>query len=291
MRHTTQQCSDCGKAYEIDEHKNINQGIKTNKCTTCFWKSVMCSVCKKTKYSDKCYSRNCQKCCTSEHCTVHINENNRCNKCLKTQKICKNNGCARCYCNDNECTVHYTKCDSCSNMIETKKCSHCKDCCRSSQCIHHYIQDRDVTTGLLNSYKVALILKGLPVEIINKTVNEFLDVREKCKHCHRIFSSLSHCEQTAVALQCNSCRKYLCSTCGGVDGYILTYDMCANCCRACDQDLYGDEDSSDDSYYDDDDFDYSDYYDGGISNDAEEAEHYVDYDDYCDRYYEEQGRY
>ena len=131
------------------------------------------------------------------------------------------------------------------------------------------------------------------MEIVNKMVNEFLDVREKCKNCRRIFSSLSHCIHTEIALQCNYCRKYLCSTCGGVDGYILSCDTCADCCRACDPDLHGydDEDAYDDE---DEDFDYSDYYYGGISNDAEEVTEYssnFDYDDYCDRYYEEQGRY
>ena len=150
-------------------------------------------------------------------------------------------------------------------MIETKKCSHCKECCRNSKCIHHFIQDRDVSTGLLNSYKVALILKGLPVEIIDRMVNDFLDVREKCKYCRRIFSSLSESEHTGIALQCNSCRKYLCGNCGVIDRYMSTYDVCSDCCNSA-----GDFEDYYEGAFDDDDDDYgSDYFYGGSDNISE----------------------
>ncbi len=230
-RHAPQCCKDCGEMYIIDNYKYKKQmALLKNKCFKCSeGESKICAVCKTGRLDIYCVSRNCVKCCTEESCNVHLNVNNWCNKCKKTQRRCINNNCMDCYCDDTSCKVHYHQCDNCPTMIILGICNSCKCCCRNWKCSVHFIVDGDVNFELLNQYKCTLHHTDLPVPIIDKIVNNFLNVIVRCKDCARSLPSLNSSILNKIAFACDFCYKFVCADCVQPTEEYSYYHYCNGC--------------------------------------------------------------
>lgn len=259
-RHGTHYCKDCEKLLDNTNKRHI----LSRKCNKCLNKHLMCTVCNNERYDNKCSFKHCKKCCKEELCNIHLNVNNWCKQCKTYQKICKNNNCVNCYCNNNDCTIHYTNCKNCTTFIEKKKCKHCKECCKNVKCYYHFIQDEDITNKLLNNYKFTLYgIKNLPVCIIDKIVDDFLDVIEECKECHYKFSSFEECCSAGVVFSCENCKEYICDNCVMEHSRYYTIERyCKDCYESSTDDDDIDVDNDDYEYYDDDDSDEYHDYDG-----------------------------
>ena len=165
-----------------------------------------------------------------ETCHGPLDGKKRCKTCKHKRYLCINNQCRSCACTDNKCLMHYRKCRLCPGRIERKKCSRCKDCCHNTRCNYHFIQEGNVTAELLNFCKIVLYSKHLPADIVNKIVDEHLDVREKCKTCHIKFSSLNSCISSYAAFKCGIRFLYVCDKC---DGENWLCDDESYLCRGC----------------------------------------------------------
>jgi len=243
-RHAPQQCEDCGVEYRADAFKSSRKiGMLSKKCVKCKEKEFLCKICKRRRFDRNCSFRSCRDCCEEEKCKSHLNSNNCCVKCKKMRKICKDNMCVSCFCNNHDCEVHYTICGNCPGKIKKHKCSLCKECCHDFKCGTHFIQDDDVTIRLLNDYKLTLHLsKFLPVEIINKIVDDYLDVISECKFCDTKFSSLNACFESGLAFRCRACAVLICDDC---------FDESLNICKNCMENMEEYSVSGTESYYDD----------------------------------------
>ena len=92
------------------------------------------------------------------------------------------------------------------------------------RCYVHFIQDDSVTTELLHDYKLTLylisslsstdeVVRILPVSIVDKIVDDYLDVRTECYICHYKFSSFDDCLSYGCAISCCECHNWVCEAC------------------------------------------------------------------------------
>ena len=96
--------------------------------------------------------------------------------------------------------------------------------------------------------------------IIDKIVDEFLDVIVRCKDCSLPFSSLGSCILNEIAFLCECCNKYVCGECKETwaPDHATIYLCCHDCRDNISDSEYGDDDGSDD-YGSGSDYDGSDY--------------------------------
>lgn len=202
-----------------------------------------------SQYSKYCIDKKCKTCCKNIKCRIH-----RKHYCKDCQSLSDNSNkrvkkCKKCQNKKLSCLVcNVQRCDS--------KCSfsHCKNCCQNIKCAYHFIQDQDVSTELLNDYKVKLcLIENLPVCIIDKIIDDYLDVMEKCKECHYKFSSLSHCISDGVVHSCENCKELVCENCVFED---YTHKRIQRYCTDCfvndidhdiNHDITDDDDNDDDA--------------------------------------------
>ena len=93
------------------------------------------------------------------------------------------------------------------------------------------VREHDLNSKILNDYKFSLFCKDtpnpLPLAIINKIVDEFVDTREKCCFCPYIFNSLNDAFE-AGGCCCANCDKYVCEAHVHVRMEYIG-PMCENC--------------------------------------------------------------
>jgi hypothetical protein len=192
-------CIDCcnNKCCQNSEHRN-----KFTKC-----------LCGKNKFTTNCIIKKCLDCCDNELCIAHKQKFNRCIKCNISEFNCEYKYCKNC-CNNNKCNKHFILCN-CSINFTSKNCRYykCKNCCINRKCHIHYVQDLDLTTELLNNYKINLYKSNkLPTEIINKIIDEYVDARIKCSICsYKI--NFNNDISNGVIVNCVDCNNWVC------DGY------------------------------------------------------------------------
>lgn len=286
--------STCGRHFKkcvtISCHNQVKKGLQCQVCSSCCdSKSLnclvhsqvdpLCVVCKATRYYSRCKFQNCLTCCENEECDIHLNVNNRCNRCKLKFKVCIGNRCQSCICDDSACETHYIKCSSCNEISISKsnQCKNCKGCCKNLRCIDHFIQDTELTKKILNDYKVALcVATTLPESVIDMIIDDYVDARFRCTDCNSKID-ISNC-----TVECNECDDILCAKCAIVaesrigeacsilkaaNAYsriIECYDMGFDVCKEC----YDDIIASDENEYDssnscdiEEDFDEDEYND------------------------------
>jgi len=290
-RHNDQFCVSCNiivKSKNAVKHTNVIRCVDS-KCVKCckslkcrrHKKYVKCSSCEKNNCNKNCISGNCNLCCEEKYCTVHLNKNNQCVLCTSSHKICINDCCSSCLCSDNPtCDVHFAYCinDVCDRRISTHtSCNLCNICCKNvDKCDDHYITDEHLEKKHVNDYKFALYSLGrsdkviqntincstntpcfrLPIELINKISDEYLDTRTKCAVCKFALNSLEECFESNLAICCEKCNKIVCDTCCRFTTryhYCIVEYYCDNCYEPTTPSL------SQDSNDDDNGFDYIDY--------------------------------
>lgn len=213
-------CTGCcnNKYCQNREHRN-----KFTKC-----------ICNKNKFAPNCIIKKCLDCCDNELCIVHKQKFNRCIKCNISERKCDYKYCKDC-CDNTKCKKHFILCKCSINFI-SKNCRYykCKNCCTNRECHIHYVQDLDLTTEILNNYKIELYKsKKLPVEIVNIIVDDYLDARMKCSICNCKINFDNDISNGAI-VKCDGCDDWICDSwynnCSKSksDGYNI-YNYCIEC--------------------------------------------------------------
>lgn len=93
------------------------------------------------------------------------------------------------------------------------------------------IDDMDLDEKILNDYKISLYqIQKLPVSIINKIIDEYIDTRTQCKDCNFVFSSLNDDILDGCAIECSYCNQWICHYCIRVVFIDYTFEkFCQTC--------------------------------------------------------------
>ena len=164
-----------------------------------------------------CIKNSCNSCdinCFDENCEIHKYRLRLC-KCGKKyfDNECNDNLCVLC-CKNELCSTHFILCNckikkvKINTICKSKSC--CSTCCNNSHCYFHFNTTKYLTTKDLNYYKF-LLIKKLPLEIVNYIINEYLDNRIICNICNYKFKNLSKALDNDNIQNCEICDDWICN--------------------------------------------------------------------------------
>lgn len=136
----------------------------------------------------------------------------------------------------------------------------CSRCCNNKDCVKHknsqqktivIAEDKssniEITQNVLNDYKFLFYSfnKNLPIEIINKIVDEYLDDRNFCITCKWKFD-----DDAYDMMFCDCCNECICDVCcnQNYDGYKIEY-YCDDCYEELESESENENESDDNANY------------------------------------------